>query len=301
MRHNPPGFWYNIGMGRFFATISFCFLASCASASWYWPFGDSEEEPPRLSELVQKASDLIADASDLASDGKTTDAVAKYREALVEIARVEREHPELADKAVGNTLKTKRAYVEATIDALIMNQARENAKSVGVSETSELERRLAQERSGGKAEQDVAAAPQAEEPRPETAKKPQPKAQKKPAKKAAPARPLTPREEVMKAIADADYAKADRLIAALLNEKPNDAAALNLRAAKETAEGKFAEAEKTLDSAIRSNPRDHFAYYNMAILKLQTREDDRDGARRYYETGRALGGPEDAEIEEMLK
>ena len=264
-------------MGRIFATISFCFLASCASASWFWPFGDSEEEPPRLSELVQKASDLIADASDLASDGKTTDAVAKYREALVEIARVEREHPELADKAVGNTLKTKRAYVEATIDALIMNQARENAKSVGVSETSELERRLAQERSGGKAEQ------------------------KKPSKKPAPTRPLTPREEAMKAIADADYAKADRLIAALLEEKPNDAAALNLRAAKETAEGKYREAEKTLDSAIRSNPRDHFAYYNMAVLKLQTREDDRDGARRYYETGRALGGPKDAEIEEMLK
>lgn len=284
-------------MGRIFATISFCFLASCASASWYWPFGDSEDEPPRLSELVQKASDIIADASDLASDGKTSDAVVKYREALVEISRVEQEHPELADKAVGNTLKTKRAYVEATIDALLMNQARENAKPVGVSETSELERRLAQERSGGKAE--------AEESLPEApkarAEKPQPKAQKKAAAKTAPRRPLTPREEAMKAIADADYAKADRLIAALLEEKPNDAAALNLRAAKETAEGKYREAEKTLDAAIRSNPRDHFAYYNMAVLKLQTREDDRDGARRYYETGRALGGPKDAEIEEMLK
>lgn len=284
-------------MGRIFATISFCFLASCASASWYWPFGGSEDEPPRLSELVQKASDLIADASDLASDGKTSDAVVKYREALVEISRVEQEHPELADKAVGNTLKTKRAYVEATIDALLMNQARENAKPVGVSETSELERRLAQERSGGKteAEESLPEAPKAR------AEKPQPKAQKKAAAKTAPRRPLTPREEAMKAIADADYAKADRLIAALLEEKPNDAAALNLRAAKETAEGKYREAEKTLDAAIRSNPRDHFAYYNMAVLKLQTREDDRDGARRYYETGRALGGPKDAEIEEMLK
>ena len=288
-------------MEKLFIVLFAILLATEVAASWYWPFGGSDEDTPRLSELVQEASDLIADASDLASDGKTTDAVAKYREALVEIARVEREHPELADKAVGDTLKTKRAYVEATIDVLLMNQARENAKSVGVSETSELERRLAQERSGGKAEQDVVAAPQAEEPPPETEEKPQPKTQKKPAKKAAPARPLTPREEVMKAIADADYAKADRLLAALLDEKPNDAAALNLRAAKETAEGKYAEAEKTLDSAIRSNPRDYFAYYNMAVLKLQTREDDRDGARRYYETGRALGGPKDAEIEEMLK
>ena len=32
------------------------FSAMCANASWYWPFGDDEEKPPRLSELMEKAS-----------------------------------------------------------------------------------------------------------------------------------------------------------------------------------------------------------------------------------------------------
>lgn len=274
-----------------------CALAFGASASWYWPFGGSDDEPPRLSELVRKASETIEEASDLVSDGKTSEAVGKYREALAEIARVEGEYPESSGSAVMGTLKTKRAYVEATIDSLLLNQARENAKPVAVSETSDLERRLAEERG---VKTDPAEEPKAR-PKPKASEKPKARPKPRVEPKTEPTRPLTPREEVIKAISEADYAKADRLIAALLEEKPNDAAALNLRAAKETAEGKFREAEKTLDSAIQSNPRDYFAYYNMAVLKLQTREDDRDGARRYYETGRALGGPKDAEIEEMLR
>lgn len=295
-------------MQKLFLVLSFAFLAAGASASWYWPFGDSDEEKPRLSDLVRTASDLISEASDLASDGKSSEAVAKYREALVELDRVERENPDLTEGVAQGTFKTKRAYVEAAIDALLLNQARENAKPVAVSDTAELEKRLAAERSGQKA-------PAAEEPLPEVKESTEkPEAKKSPAKpaakppaaaapvkKPAPKRPLTPREEVLQALSEADYAKADKLIAAMLEARPNDAAALNLRAAKEAAEGKFREAENTLDAAIRSNPRDYFAYYNMAVLKLQTRKDDRDGARRYYETGRTLGGPADAEIEEMLK
>ncbi len=257
-----------------------CAFLTGAEASWFWPFGGSEKDSPRLSELVRTASEIIGEASELASDGKTSEAVARYREALVELDRVEREHPELGEKVAGGTLKTKRAYVEAAIDSLLMNEARANAKPVAVSDTAELERRLAAER----------------EARPAAKRAP-----RAAARAARPARALTPREEAMKAIGEGDYAKAGRLVAALLDAKPNDAAALNLRAAKEAAEGDFRAAEKTLDTAIASNPRDHFAFYNMAMLKLQTRSDDRDGARRYYETGRALGGPRDEEIEEMLK
>ena len=86
-----------------------------------------------------------------------------------------------------------------------------------------------------------------------------------------------------------------------LDAHPNDAAALNLRAMMESAQGKFRDAEHTLDQAIQSNPKSYHAYYNMARLILRAYPDNKDGARRYYETGRAMGGPRNAALEEAVK
>jgi tetratricopeptide (TPR) repeat protein len=88
----------------------------------------------------------------------------------------------------------------------------------------------------------------------------------------------------------------------MLEEKPNGAAALNLRAICETRQGKFKDAEKTLDQAIMSNPRDYHAYYNMAHLMLQAKgASGKNAAKRYYETGRAVGGPQDETLKEAVK
>ncbi len=265
-------------------------------ASWYWPFGDSDDDPPRLSELVRESSKLIGEASDLAADGKVTEAVEKYRAALAELDRVERENPELSEKVAGGTIKTKRAYIEAAIDSLLMSQVRENARPVAVSETSGLEKRLAEERNPKAAKSPAPTAA------PAPAKTPNaPKAQRSAKAASAKSAPLSPVDEIVRALDESDYELAELLIDAELKEKPNDATLLILRAAKESAEGDVRAAERSLDAAIQSNPRSHFAFYNMALLKLKTRTDDQDGARRYYETGRALGGPRDPEIEVLLK
>ncbi len=265
-------------------------------ASWYWPFGDSDDDPPRLSELVRESSKLIGEASDLAADGKVTEAVEKYRAALVELDRVERENPELSEKVAGGTIKTKRAYIEAAIDSLLMSQVRENARPVAVSETSGLEKRLAEERQPKAAKSPTPTAAPAPTKMPNT-----PKAQRSAKAASAKSAPLSPVDEIVRALDESDYELAERLIDMGLKEKPNDATLLILRAAKESAEGDVRAAERSLDAAIQSNPRSHFAFYNMALLKLKTRTDDQDGARRYYETGRALGGPRDPEIEVLLK
>lgn len=265
-------------------------------ASWYWPFGDSDDDPPRLSELVRESSKLIGEASDLAADGKVTEAVEKYRAALAELDRVERENPELSEKVAGGTIKTKRAYIEAAIDSLLMSQVRENARPVAVSETSGLEKRLAEERNPKVAKSPTPTAAPAPTKTPNT-----PKAQRSAKAASAKSAPLSPVDEIVRALDESDYELAERLIDMGLKEKPNDATLLILRAAKESAEGDVRAAERSLDAAIQSNPRSHFAFYNMALLKLKTRTDDQDGARRYYETGRALGGPRDPEIEVLLK
>ena len=295
----------------------FCFACLALAelqASWYWPFGDDDEQKkPRLSELMEPASLLIDEASDLASEGKISEAVAKYRAALDELGKVEADDPERAKTPEFATLRTKRAYVSAAIDSLLLVQARSNAKPVAVSDTTELEKKLAAERNPPpepKAVKETPPPAEAHETKPTQAQEAKPaqagavKAQastgKTPAKRRQAQRrerALSAKERVMNAIGDGDYAEADRIISSMLAEKPNNATALNLKAARLSAEGRYREAERALDQAIRSNPRSHFAYGNMATLILKSNPKNIEGARRYYETGRALGGPENPELE----
>ena len=278
----------------------FCALAfACGvQASWYWPFGSDEggEAPKRISELMEKASELIDEASDFAADGKIDESVETYRKALKELDRVERENPDRAKSSEFATLRNKRAYVNAAIDSMLLSQVKQNAKAVAVSDTTELEKKLAEEKGlkvskfeSLKDEKTGAESMQQEAPQPLKPSTPQT------------FKPLTKREQAIDAIAGGDYAAAENLIKEMLAEKPNGAMALNLRAAMEMKQGKLDVAESTLDQAIMSNPRDHSAYYNLAILLLQKDAGNKASAKRYYETGRAMNGPENAELEALLK
>ncbi len=289
-------------------TIAVLYLlaAASASASWYWPFGDDDEEkkPPRLSELMEPASLLIDDASDLAMDGKITEAIEKYREALAALDKVERENPDRAESPEFATLRNKRAYVNAAMDSIILAQARQNAKAVAVSDTTELEKKFAEEKAARSAKKSDDTPASADKPSGETAA-PEVKNEEREEEKKRPAAPVKPknkREQAIRDIVNGDYDAAMLVISEMLEEKPNGAAALNLRAVCETRQGRFKEAEKTLDQAIMSNPRDFHAYYNMAHLMLQSKgAGGKNAARRYYETGRAVGGPQDETLKEAVK
>ena len=289
-------------------------LASGAAASWYWPFGSSDDASApvrRLSELMEPASRLIDEASDLAADGKSQESVEKYREALAELDRIEAENPERAASPEFSTVRNKRAYVNAAIDSLLLAQVTANAKAVAVSDTTELEKRLAAEKAksgGGGAKssapaEEVAAPKAAEEapaPKPAQAAAGNP-APKKPARQAPSAKPLSRREQAIADIAAGDYAAAELQINEMLTEKPNGAMALNLKASLEAAQGRLKDAERTLDQTIMSNPRSYYAYYNMASLLLKADPANKTVARRYYETGRAVGGPPDPQLEASVK
>ena len=283
-----------------------------ASAAWYWPFGSEgdKNKVPRISELLEPASLLIDEASDLAVDGKHKEAVEKYREALAELDRVELENPDRVGKPEFATVRNKRAYVNAAIDSMLMSQVQQNAKAVAVSDTTELEKKLAEERAAKakekekKAKEKVLEEKEPVEDEPAEVADPEPVAPVKPvapAKSARVKKAASRSEQVIADIAAGEFEAAAIVIGEMLEEKPNGAAALNLKAAMETAQGRYKEAEKTLDQAIMSNPRSHYAYYNMARLILQSRPDGKTTARRYYETGRAVGGPVDDELEGLVK
>ena len=272
-------------------------LACGVQASWYWPFGsdDVSEDAPRISDLMEPATELIDEASDLAADGKVDESVEKYRKALDELDRIERENPERSKSAEFATLRNKRAYVNAAIDSMLLSQVKQNAKVVAVSDTTELEKKLAQERAKDKPNAVRPSGLEDAEPKP--AEQP---ATRNPQPATRSSQPLTKRDQAIADIANGDYAAAELLIKEMLEAKPDGVMALNLKAALEMKQGNFNEAEKTLDRAISVHPRNPSAYYNLALLSLQ-KDGNKSVARRYYETGRAMGGAADSQLEALLK
>ncbi len=264
-------------------------LYTGADGSWYWPFSSDDEEPPRVSELMEPASVIIDDAYDLASDGKTGEAVAKFREALVELNRIEAENPDRVKEPEFNTLKNKRATVMAAIDSLLLNEAQDNAKAIAMTDTTELQRKY-EAKKLGKSVKDVApksGGDKADQPSASEAAESAPKA-------------VTPLQKAVAALRSRDFDTVIVVTADILEKNPKDVAALNMLAAAEIGKGNAAAAEKTLDQAIMSNPRSYFAYYNMARLMLRVKGKE-DTARRYYETGRMVGGPVDPVLEGLSK
>ena len=323
----------------FFSIVAIFFTTN---AAWYWPFGsDDEPERQRLSELMEPATDLIDKASDYAEDGKVDEAVASYRMALGELDRIELENPERAATAEFATLRNKRAYVNAAIDSLLLKQARKNAKSVAITDTTELEkkyRRLKDEREEMKnpakrqsriedeedadlvakglvekkekvVEEEVVAVDEkragTEEKIESDGKEPATEIANQAGAKPRPKRVLTRRDKINLAVADLnknDFAGARLTVSELLAEKPNDEAALNLRGMIEMAEGDLGAAEETFYTCTQSNPRRPTAYYNLAKIVLKRRgADGRTAAKRYYDMSVDFGGAADSELEEALK
>ncbi len=271
-------------------------LCAAAEASWYWPFSsDDEDRPPRVSELMEPASVMIDEAYDLADEGKTSEAVEKYRAALAELDRVEAENPDRVSEPEFNTLKNKRATVMAAIDSLLLSEAQNNAKAIAVSDTTELQKKY--DAKHGRAPKEPTSA-NAEAKGAEAGESAAETDEIRPAAEAR--KPKSKMAIALEDLKKRDFAAVELTIGEILESRPDDAAALNLRAAVEMAKGDAKAAEKTLDQAIRSNPRGYHAYYNMARL-MAAHKGNLSGAKRYYEAGRSFGGPVDAKLEEILK
>ena len=275
-------------------------LALCAGAeaSWYWPFSsDDETKPPRVSELMEPASVMIDEAYDLADEGKTSEAVEKYRAALAELDRIEVENPDRVKEPEFNTLKNKRATVMAAIDSLLLSEAQDNARAIAVSDTTELQKKYdAKHGKAPKMEERGAAKPESEATTESTEVAGEIESPtEQPEVIELPQKPKSKMAIALEDLAKRDFAAVELTVKEILEERPNDAAALNLKAAAEMAQGDAKAAEKTLDQAIMSNPRGYHAYYNMARL-MAGLKGNRSGAKRYYEAGRSLGGPVDAKL-----
>ena len=101
-------------------------------------------------------------------------------------------------------------------------------------------------------------------------------------------------------VAREDYEAADVQFADILEDRPNAVSALLLHAAALMARGSYAAAQKSVAAAIRANPSYYAGYYDMATLLVEMGA-SKETAKKYYDTGRAQGGPRDETIEALLK
>jgi len=310
-------------IGRSILLTALCaLLAGAAQASWYWPDAwrpsgsdGGKKDPPRMSELMEPASRAIDKATDFIGEGKVDEAVEQYREALKLLERLETDHPERAATPEFQSVRNKRAYVDAQLNAILLEEARLNAKAVAVTDTTDLEEKLRRKRQSEKAGKAGKAEPKSGAARPATPKlesqldeyMDDERARAKAiSRKAAAVRFERENEEAIAELLKKDpesrrarilraglelyrknYGSARKDLEALLAKDPSDVSALNLLAAVEAATGDSAAAEASLAKAIRARKDDHHAYYNLAKLLLKRGGGaDRERAKRLYQSGR---------------
>lgn len=295
-------------MKRAFAILLVAAASLDAAASWYWPFGSDKKEPPRVSELTEKASEMMDAAADYAEDGKIAEAIAEYEKAIEELDRVRGLHPDLVEQKEYASIRNKREIAVTSIDALKMSEITRNVRTITVTDTTELQRKYDEKKRKTKEAKGVKDEPKDKAKVGTTAKG---ASEKKEAEKS-----LDPWDEVLKKdpknrkarlqkanafFATRRFNESTKILRELYGENSKDVAVLMLLAAVEAATDHPKAAEVLLMQALDADSRCYQAYYNMAILIMQTRPYDKAEARRYYETGLKFGGPVNPAIDEATK
>lgn len=234
-------------------------------ASWYWPFGSDDAETAEETE-APRLSVIMEPASTLIDEASDLAAEGKLREAIEKYREVLQE----LDRIERDNPERVKTPEFATV---------RNKRAYVNAAIDSMLLAMAQANAKSVAVSDTTALE----------------------KRYAAEKAKSVRDQIVRDIAKHDYEAAKLSIAEMLVRNPKDPLALNLKAALEAETGDCKAAERTLDKAIELNPQDYHAYYNMAGVVLGTNPSGKDMARRYYETGRSVGGPKDAELEDALK
>ena len=97
----------------------------------------------KVSELLKKANDLVLEAQAAYVDGDNTKAIELYREALKEIERVEQENPSRMNSSEFAPVRFRKALCETEVDRIILEDANATARTLSVTDTSDLEKKRA--------------------------------------------------------------------------------------------------------------------------------------------------------------
>ena len=132
--------------GRFWAAAAVAALVAGQAAA-AWPFGESEEEKAaavatRVAEALREPNRLIVQAQEATQRGDTEEAIRLFRRAqsLME----ETEAQEDTAGSAWASLRMKKFLCQSALDALALERAEVLDVRQAVTDTTELERRLAE-------------------------------------------------------------------------------------------------------------------------------------------------------------
>ena len=312
-------------------SVILCCVCVCAA-----PFSAfAKEKEPKVSELLKDANEVMSQASASYVDGDSKAAIELYRKALAEIARVEQENATRAPRSEFAPVRFRKALCETEIDRIMLEEINSTARTMAVTDTTELETKRA-------ARHKVAETNNVPEAAVKLAAK-QGVGEGVPNRSEAdehaegPAAPLSIHDELEWAkdmlsvdrFDDVDKALLKilkkepahhdaRLLMALarvqqnrngdaavvlddlLQDNPNDEPALLLAAGSCVAAGNYAKAMTALDKCLKVNPKRPDAYHNMAWLLLEMKTGKVDEPEMYYRQAVKLGGPRDRDLERRL-
>ena len=124
-------------------------LSVAAPAQAIWPFGESEEEKAadlatRVADSLREPNKTIAAAQDAAEAGETEEAIRLFRQAQTQLEAIEARE-DTAGPA-WSALRLKKFHCISSLDALALKRAEVMDVRQAVTDTSDLEARLAAER-----------------------------------------------------------------------------------------------------------------------------------------------------------
>ena len=120
-----------------------CWMAVCLAAVLSGTAAD-KPAPKKVSELLKKANEMVAEAQSAYVDGDNAKAIELYREALKEIERVERENPSRLNSSEFAPVRFRKALCETEVDRIILEDANASARTLSVTDTTELEKKRAE-------------------------------------------------------------------------------------------------------------------------------------------------------------
>ena len=120
-----------------------CWMAVCLAAVLSGTAAD-KPAPKKVSELLKKANEMVSEAQSAYVDGDNAKAIELYRAALKEIERVEQENPSRLNSSEFAPVRFRKALCETEVDRIILEDANASARTLSVTDTTELEKKRAE-------------------------------------------------------------------------------------------------------------------------------------------------------------
>lgn len=234
----------------------------------------STSQKPNVTELIRPANELMTKAQERYVEGDAKKAVEIYRQAHDAFTKIETDNPQWVKSSDFAPVRFRKAICETEIDRILLEEAQATARTIAVTDTRELEKKLRERKLSaatnqadqtvqliakqGDIKDDAAAAADAADAALSKQRDAE-DAKRVAATNQPPAQPIVLNEELKwaKDMLQIDrFADAEKSILAVLKQDPSHREARYLMALLRMRQGRYVDAQVVLDDLHDDNPKD---------------------------------------------